>query len=386
MSFETNQLGPSHAKKQKRHSPADENCSWDTNAVLNDLNQWPEGVCINWSDFARKHNVPGRNAGQVLKEFAKRHNINTFSLDKRPDTPRTRPRRYKLPGREISSPSLPPLNAVLKERDQMIADGRLKIGEPCTPYTMTRFKTSPGGRLFEKSIIISGRKFSLLEIRAEMLVQHQQYMHLYSDDQIQAMTADEIKHFLHCHSMHADNKYTLSDLQNLLARTQRTRTLVLWHDHATILGTGYILVTVGTIYDQGVHLNEEEYYRRTGKKVKNIQKLVEAPHIHIIGVGSSSVEDQASVLPDRVECLNDLHKVSTTSLGIPINDELRFFKGDTPAQQFERGTQQGGHYKCGGCGCHAQMMEDMAHALECKWRSLTELQERMLGDINCQQN
>ena len=112
MSFETNHLGPSHAKKQKRHSPADENCSWDTNAVLND------------------------------------------------------------------SPSLPPLNAVLKERDQMIADGRLKIGEPCTPYTMTRFKTSTGGRLFEKAITISGRKFSLLEIRAEMLVQHQQYMHL----------------------------------------------------------------------------------------------------------------------------------------------------------------------------------------------------------------
>ena len=379
MSFETNQLGPSHAKKQKRHSPADENCSWDTNAVLNDLNQWPEGVRINWSDFARKHNVPGRNAGQVVKEFAKRHNINTFSLDQRPDTPRTRPRRYKLPGREISSPSLPPLNAVLKERDQMIADGRLKIGEPCTPYTMTRFKTSTGGRLFEKAITISGRKFSLLEIRAEMLVQHQQYMHLYSDDQIQAMTTDEIKRFLHCHSIHADNKHMLSDLQNLLARTQRTRTLVLWHDHATILGTGYILVTVGTIYDQGVHLNEEEYYRRTGKEVKNIQKLVEAPHIHIIGVGSSSVEDQASVLPDRVECLNDLHKVSTTSLGIPINDELRFFKGDTPAQQFERGTQQGGHYKCGGCGCHAQMMEDMAHALECKWRSLTELQELVLA-------
>ena len=343
MSFETNELGPSQAKKQKRHSPADENCSWDTNAVLNDLNQWPEGVHINWSDFARKHNVPGRNAGQVVKEFARRHNINTFSLDQRLDTLRTRARRYKLPGGEISSPSLPPLNAVLKERDQMIADGRLKIGEPCTPYTMTRFKTSTGGRLFEQSVTISGRKFSLLDIQAEMLVQHQQYIHLYSDDQIQAMTADEIKHFLHCHGIHADDKQMLSDLQNLLAKSQRTRTLVLWHDHATILGTGYILVTVGTIYDQGVHMNEEEYYRRTGKKVKSIQKLVEGPHIHIIGVGSSSAEDQASVLPDRVECLNDLNKVLTTGIGILINDELRFFKDDTPAQQFERGTQQGGH-------------------------------------------
>ena len=126
-------------------------------------------------------------------------------------------------------------------------------------------------------------------------------------------------------------------------------------------------------------MNEEECYTRTGKKVKSIQKLVEGPHIHIIGVGSSSAKDQASVLADRVECLNDLHKVLTTSIGIPINDELRFFKGDTLAQQFECGTQQGGHYKCGGCGCHAHMMEDIAHALECKWRSLTDFQELVLG-------
>ena len=73
-----------------------------------------------------------------------------------------------------------------------------------------------------------------------MLAQHQQYMHLYSDDQIQAMPADEIKHFLHCHGIHTDDKLMLSDLQIQLAKSQRTRTLVLWHDHATILGTGYM--------------------------------------------------------------------------------------------------------------------------------------------------
>lgn len=147
VSFETKQLGPSPAKKQKSHSPSDENCSWDTGTVLNELREWPEGVRINWSEFARRHNVPGRNAGQVVKEFAKRHSIDTFTLDQRPDTPRTRPRRYKLPGREISSPSLPPLSAVQKERDEMVADGRLKVGEPCTPYTMARFKTSKEGKL-----------------------------------------------------------------------------------------------------------------------------------------------------------------------------------------------------------------------------------------------
>ena len=96
---------------------------------------------------------------------------------------------------------------------------------------------------FEQAITISGRKCSLLEIRAEMVVQHQQYMHLYSDDQIQAMLSGEIKHLLHCHGIHTDDKLMLSDPQNQLAKSQHTRTLVLWHDHATILGTGYIVVT-----------------------------------------------------------------------------------------------------------------------------------------------
>ena len=86
----------------------------------------------------------------------------------------------------------------------MVADGKLKVGEPCTPYTMAHFKTSKEGRLYEQSITISGRKFPLLEIRTEMMEQHQQYMHLYSDDDIQAMTANEIKHF-HCRSRFARN-------------------------------------------------------------------------------------------------------------------------------------------------------------------------------------
>ena len=79
----------------------------------------------------------------------------------------------------------------------------------------------------------------------------------------------------------------------------------------------------------------------------------------MIVLGSSSA-DQASIIPDRVDCLHDMAKPSTTSSGVVIHDELRFLKGDTPAQQFERGTQLGGHYKCGGSGCKSSMMEDFS--------------------------
>lgn len=99
----------------------------------------------------------------------------------------------------------------------------------------------------------------------------------------------------------------------------------------------------------------------------------------MIAACSSSAEDQAALISDRLECLSDLSKPLEASNGVQVHDELRFFKGDTPEQQFERGTQKGGHYKCGGCGCKSSLMEDLAHALECKWRSLSNLQSLVLA-------
>lgn len=49
-----------------------------------------------------------------------------------------------------------------------------------------------------------------------------------------------------------------------------------------------------------------------------------------------------------------------------------FFIGDHPAQQLERGTQQGGKYKCGGCGVKDVMIGDLAHTL---LRSLEDQQK-----------
>ena len=60
--------------------------------------------------------------------------------------------------------------------------------------------------------------------------------------------------------------------------------------------------------------------------------------------------------------------------GIEIHDKLRFFTGDHPATDFEKGTQQGGTYPCGGCGIHVDMIDDSPHALRLPTRSLLQLQ------------
>ena len=96
----------------------------------------------------------------------------------------------------------------------------------------------------------------------------------------------------------------------------------------------------------------------------------------------SSLEDEAALIPDRVERLSEMKNPVKTSTGIMVTDIVHFFKGDAPAQQIEMGTQQGGNYKCGACGIHTSMIDDITHALECKWRSVADLQALVLkGDF-----
>ena len=65
----------------------------------------------------------------------------------------------------------------------------------------------------------------------------------------------------------------------------------------------------------------------------------------------------------------------TITIGIQIHDTLQYyFTGDHPAADFERETQQGGRYPCGGCGIHADMIDDQPHALRLPTRSLSGLQ------------
>ena len=94
-----------------------------------------------------------------------------------------------------------------------------------------------------------------------------------------------------------------------------------------------------------------------------------------MAVSSSSKEDQASLIPARVECLSDLTQTTTATNGAPIKDILRFFKGDSPAQEFERGYQQGGYYKCGACLIHSPRIEDIAHAYAQKWCTVSDIQQ-----------
>ena len=87
-----------------------------------------------------------------------------------------------------------------------------------------------------------------------------------------------------------------------------------------------------------------------------------------------SAEDQAAFLQDRINCLNSLSDSTPACNEVLIVNKLCFFVSDHPAKQFERGTQLGGKYKCGGCSMHESMM-DLAHTLQLPRRNLQEIQQ-----------
>lgn len=133
-------------------------------------------------------------------------------------------------------------------------------------------------------------------------------------------------------------------------------------------------MTVHVAYDPAVFLTQQEYEENFASTTL-LQSIIERPVVLMMAAGSSSAEDQSEVFQDRIDSLATMSQPLTAKEAVEVEDKLCFFVGDHPAQQFERGTQQGGHYKCGGCGCRESMIGDLAHTLHATWRSLQDLRK-----------
>lgn len=133
------------------------------------------------------------------------------------------------------------------------------------------------------------------------------------------------------------------------------------------MGKGYILVTTRVLYDPAVY------------KAQSHQAFVEEPEVHIIAMSSSSIENQAGLIEDRLYCIKEMSTPLKTANDITICDRLTFFMGDKPAVQFERGTQMGGNFPYGACGCNASRFDDFAHCSTAKRRSVNKLQSFAAG-------
>ena len=357
---------------KRKHSPNFENVMWDKEKAATDLREWPIGTAINWSHFAKEHGIPGKNGGQVAKEFAKENGIDVFALDQRSANTRVRARKLRMPGGSVSIPAHSTIQEIQEDIGQMLEHGTLTLGEPCHPHKLVRYTTS-GGVLIQREVMAYGRKIPLMTIREKILKKHERLMHLHTDEQIEKMEKNELLQFFENHQVQLPCVVTEDSLRKRLSQLERTRSLGMWHDHSTILGHGYVLITVRVMYDRAVFKVESELQKH--KSFHNIQSFIEEPEIHLLAMSSSCAEDQAALIPDRLSCIRELATVIHTSTGIPITNRLVFFYGDKPAAQFERGTQQGGHYPCGTCACNVSRFDDLAHCLNSQWRSFEDLQQ-----------
>lgn len=149
------------------------------------------------------------------------------------------------------------------------------------------------------------------------------YMRLQTNEQISCMSRECIVSVInHRPSPNA----SLVDLQATLSTLQCMYTLTMWHDHSTILQTGYILFAVWVVYDPGMFYSQAEWQeQQTGQSGANIQSQVEEPVIYMIAPSNSSPADQLALVSDRIECLQELSRSVTASIGVEVKDTLRFF-------------------------------------------------------------
>lgn len=274
-------------EQKRKHSPRFDTVTWDKERVLQDTRNWPVGQ-INWSKFGREHNVSGKNAGQVVKEFCEMSGIDVHSLEGTA-TPRrrTRAKKKRLPGGEISAPTLPPLSAITKEIQELSEGGRFLLCEPCVPYTLKRCSTKNGVvQMYE--IQVQGRKISLTDVKEKLLHQHEKYMRLLPDTAINSLSREEAQQVLKQMQCKVDDTSDVEQVREVIKKYQRSRTQAFWHDHGTVIGNSLILVTVHVVYDIASFLTSQEYANQSAGSNIDIQTAVEKPEIHMIAMGSSS--------------------------------------------------------------------------------------------------
>ena len=210
--------------------------------------------------------------------------------------------KRKLHGGEISAPTFPTVKAVKDKWREMVETKELSLGVPCAPFTLNHYVIT-NGQLERKKVVVTGHKFPLRELSKKLLTSHEKYMRLNTDEEINMTSTDELKAMTTL--LHEDSSGSASELRDGLRMLQRTRTVAFWHDYATLLGLGAVMITMHIVYDPAVFYTQAEWEGSGGESI-DLQATIEHPSIYMICAGSSTLEDQAALLQDRIDCLHSL--------------------------------------------------------------------------------
>ena len=187
-SYQRKRLSQSFELKQpgmnRSHVPCEEVLSRYRDVVLEKLSQWPEDEVVNWTELARQCSIENKNKGQIAKSIAEKNGIPASRLC----STRKASRRHSKAKLLVSIPAMPTAAIIKDDINALIETGELRLGEPCSPFTLTKSNVVDGV-IEHKNTIVYGRKIPLTEIRAKLTLKQEKYMRLLSDEQINDMTS-----------------------------------------------------------------------------------------------------------------------------------------------------------------------------------------------------
>ena len=159
--------------------------------VLEKLSEWPESTRMNWSELGSQCGIDSKNKGQMVKQILIESGIDVenYQMSR---THFLRRSKAKLPGNEISVPSMPTVCSLKEDISELLDSGKLTLGEPCCPFTIMKSHVIDG-KLVSTPSQIYGRKIPLLEIRKKLLRRQEKFMRLMSDDDIDKLPLNDVK-------------------------------------------------------------------------------------------------------------------------------------------------------------------------------------------------
>ena len=281
-------------------------------------------------------------------------------------------RLNKTFGGEISAPVPHTSKALRDTLWQKIADGEYLLGEIITPKCYKKLSLHPDGTLKEEYFWVSGRKIPLLEKRKRLLEEHEKegLVRDHSDAHYEEMTIEEIKNRLKELGEldeQSESEMSRQELVQLLQHWERTRHLIFWSDHSSIMNHGHIPLTVNAIYDPAFYFTSEE------PGGKDVQEMVGKPQMYLMARCRDTLEEQLLYSDTRLEDIQQLALEIISSYKVPIQDICRMFHGDHPSREVESGEQIGGNYGC--CGCTGASVQYIDHVASLRAPQIT-LDER----------
>ena len=247
-------------RKPKQHAVDFSKVTWDKDALLKEVQSYPDGKIVNWSDLARKYNITnkkgkvGSNGGQIAQDFVINngenvHHFGCVNKRKLQDTEyNVRRKKLRGSGGEISFPCQDTVDHIKEKLRAKIEQGEYSLGEKIVPREYEKLILKEG-RLEMKTFVVEGRKIPLKDIREMTLLEQRPFMRFYSDSYYNRLTYEELKKRLKDLKEYNDS-LDESGLRQRLKMFERTHSFMIWHDASCLANHGHLVFMVHTLYDQ----------------------------------------------------------------------------------------------------------------------------------------